>query len=267
MTAPASATVSDNPLLRDGAGPSGLPDFAAVKPDHFPPAFDAALKAHRAEIAAIAGQPAAPDFVNTVDALEQSGAALTRIANVFFVLAGADTSDALQAVERDVAPLLSRHDSEIFLDAALFGRIDALWRRHRAGELTGEQALSAEQARVLERYHVRFMRAGAALDRDSKARLASIGERLASLGTAFGQNVLADESDYTLVLDDDDLAGLPDFVRAAAKAAAEERGHAGKHAVTLLRSSIEPFLTFSARRDLREKAHRAWLARGEGGGK
>lgn len=267
MTAPASATVSDNPLLRDGAGPSGLPDFAAVKPDHFPPAFDAALKAHRAEIAAIAGQPAAPDFVNTVDALEQSGAALTRIANVFFVLAGADTSDALQAVERDVAPLLSRHDSEIFLDAALFGRIDALWRRHRAGELTGEQALSAEQARVLERYHVRFMRAGAALDRDSKARLGSIGERLASLGTAFGQNVLADESDYTLVLDDDDLAGLPDFVRAAAKAAAEERGHAGKHAVTLLRSSIEPFLTFSARRDLREKAHRAWLARGEGGGK
>ena len=267
MTAPASATVSDNSLLRDGAGPSGLPDFAAVKPEHFPPAFDAALKAHRAEIAAIAGQPAAPDFPNTVDALEQSGAALTRIANVFFVLAGADTSDALQAVERDVAPLLSRHDSEIFLNAALFGRIDALWRRHKAGELTGEHALSAEQARVLERYHVRFMRAGAALDQDSKARLAAIGERLASLGTAFGQNVLADESDYTLVLDDDDLAGLPDFVRAAAKAAAEERGHPGKHVVTLLRSSIEPFLTFSGRRDLREKAHRAWLARGEGGGK
>jgi len=260
-----STPAARNPLteaLAEGgwSGPDGLPDFAAVRPEHFPDAFAAALAAHRGEIAAIAGQEAAPDFDNTVAALEKSGAALTRIANLFFLLAGADTGEALQAVERDMTPLLSRHDSEIFMNEALFRRVDALWRRRDA------LPLDDEQRRVLERYHVRFTRAGAGLAPEKRRRLAEIGERLAALGTAFGQNVLADESGYCLVLEDDDLAGLPDFVRAAARAAAEERGHPGKHVVTLLRSSIEPFLTFSARRDLREKAHRAWLARGENGG-
>ena len=127
--------------------------------------------------------------------------------------------------------------------------------------------LTAEQARVLDRYHARYKRAGAALDAAAKARLGDINERLATLGTTFSQNVLADEQGYTLVLDgEDDLAGLPDFVRAAAQAAAEERGLAGKHVITLSRSSVEPFLQFSARRDLREKIFRAWIARGDGGG-
>ena len=127
--------------------------------------------------------------------------------------------------------------------------------------------LTAEQVRVLERYHARYKRAGAALDAAAKARLGDINERLATLGTTFSQNVLADEQGYTLVLDgEDDLAGLPDFVRAAAQAAAEERGLAGKHVITLSRSSVEPFLQFSARRDLREKIFRAWIARGDGGG-
>ena len=127
--------------------------------------------------------------------------------------------------------------------------------------------LTAEQARVLDRYHAMYKRAGAALDAAAKARLGDINERLATLGTAFSQNVLADEQGYTLVLDgEDDLAGLPDFVRAAAQAAAEERGLAGKHVITISRSSVEPFLQFSARRDLREKIFRAWIARGDGGG-
>ena len=147
------------------------------------------------------------------------------------------------------------------MNEALFRRIDSLHRRR------DKLGLTAEQQRVLERYHLMFKRAGAALDAAAKARLAEINERLATLGTTFGQNVLADEQGYTLVLEgEDDLAGLPDFVRAAARAAAEERGLAGKHVITLSRSSVEPFLQFSARRDLREKVFRAWIARGDGGG-
>ena len=147
------------------------------------------------------------------------------------------------------------------MDAALFGRFDGLYQTRE--RLT----LSAEERRVLERYHLKFVRAGAALDVATKARLADINARLATLGTIFSQNVLADEQAYALLLDgEEDLAGLPDFVRAAARGAAEERGHAGKHVITLSRSSVEPFLQFSARRDLREKAFRAWIARGAGGG-
>ncbi len=126
--------------------------------------------------------------------------------------------------------------------------------------------LGAEEARVLERYHTRFVRAGAALDKSAQDRLAAINERLASLGTQFGQNVLADEKSFAMVLDEGDLAGLPDFARAAARAAAEERGHSNKYVITLARSSVETFLQFSARRDLREKAFQAWIRRGENGG-
>ncbi len=248
------------PLAAAWTGAFGLPPFEAAKAEHFLPAFERALQAHRAEIAAIAGNPAEPDFTNTIEALERSGTELTRVGNLFFVLAGADTSDALQGVERDISPLLARHDSEIHLNEGLFRRIEAVWR---ARESLG---LSSEQRRVLDRYHTQFVRAGARLEPAKKLRLAEIGERLASLGTSFGQNVLADEKDYALVLEEGDLAGLPGFVLGAARGAADERGLKGKHVITLLRSSIEPFLQFSARRDLREKAHHAWIMRGQNGG-
>ncbi len=251
---------AENPFFQTWSHPFAVPPFAAIAPEHFRPAFDRALAAHRAEIDAIAGSLAAPDFANTIAALERGGAELTRVGNVFFVLAGAHTSDALQAIERDIAPLLARHDNEIYLNAALFRRIDDLHRRRESLGLT------AEERRVLERYHLIFVRAGAGLDAAAQRRLAQINERLASLGTSFGQNVLADEKAYALVLEQGDLAGLPDFLLAAARAAAEERGFAGKHVITLSRSSIEPFLQFSARRDLREKAHHAWIMRGENGG-
>ena len=242
-------TEAENPLLADWNEPFGVPPFGRIRPEHFRPAFAHAFAEHAAEVAAIAAEPAAPSFANTIEALERSGEALTRVDNVFDALAGAHTNDAILEIEREIAPLDARHWNKILMDAALFGRIEALHRdRDRL-------ALTAEQRRVLERYHVMFTRAGAALDAGSKARLAAINERLATLGTAFGQNVLADEQSYALVLDGEaDLAGLPDFVRAAARQAAEERGMAGKHVVTLSRSSVEPFLEFSARRDLREKA-------------
>src|SRR3569832_937326 len=248
------------PLLSAFTGRFGLPAFTDVRPEHFRPAFDAALAAHRAEIDRIAGSPDKPTFANTIEALETSGRAVERVANVFFVLAGADTGDAIEAVERDVAPLLARHSNALYLNRALYARIADLYaRRHSLG-------LNAEQARILDRYLTRFVRAGAALDEAQQDRLAAINERLASLGTQFGQNVLADEKSYALILEEGDLAGLPDFARDAARAAAEERGHKGKYAITLARSSAETFLQFSARRDLREKLFQAFVKRGENGG-
>jgi peptidyl-dipeptidase Dcp len=249
-----------NPLLADWIAPFAVPPFAAIRPEHFGPAFKAALAEHRDEIAAIAGQHEAATFDNTIVALERSGRLLDRVAGVFFVLAGADTSDAIQAVEREISPVLAAHWNAIHLDDALFRRIDALFA-HRA-----ELGLSAEQARVLERYHVTFRRAGAGQKPEVKARLAALAERLATLGTDFGQHVLSDEQTFTLPLrNEEDFAGLSEAQRVAARAAAEERGLPDA-VITLSRSSVEPFLQSSARRDLREQAFKAWIARGERGG-
>src|SRR5262245_21501676 len=259
QTEVSASEAADNPLLEKWDG-FGVPPFGRISPDHFLAAFPRAFVAHTAEVAAIASNAAAPSFANTIAALEASGEALTRTANVFNLLAGAHTDDAILAIERELAPLKAKHWDAILMDAALFGRIDRLYR------MRDRLALSAEERRVLERYHVRFVRAGAALDPATKALLADINARLATLGTIFSQNVLADERNYALLLEgEEDLAGLPDFVRAAARGAAEERGHAGKHLITLARSSVEPFLQFSERRDLREKVFRAWTARGAGG--
>jgi peptidyl-dipeptidase Dcp len=257
MIAPQDA----NPLLLPWPGPDGVPPFAAIRPEHFEPAFAQAMAEQLAEIDAIVAQAAAPDFDNTIAALENSGRSLDRVSGVFFALAGAHTSDEIMEVERAMAPKLAAHDNAIDHNEKLFRRVAAVWEKREALHL------APEQARLLDRYMTDFRRAGAHLEPAAKARLAAIGERLAELSTAFAQNVLADEQDYALVLETkDDLAGLPDFVLAAAREAAEERGLAGKHAITLSRSSVEPFLQFSARRDLREKIFKAWIARGDKGG-
>ncbi|VTZ50491.1 Dipeptidyl carboxypeptidase [Methylocella tundrae] len=251
---------SENPLLKPWTGPFETPPFERIKPAHFRPAFDIALKEARGEIDAVAANPEPPAFANTIEALERAGRSLTRVASVFFNLAGAATNDELEAVEREIAPILSRHRSATYLNEALFSRIDALKTNEQNLDLTGEQS------RVLNRYFLNFTRNGAGLPAESKARLAEIGERLASLGAQFGQNVLADEKSYLLLLDESELEGLSkSFIASAARTAAE-RGFPGKYGVTLSRSSIEPFLQFSKRRDLREKAFRAWAARGESGG-
>jgi peptidyl-dipeptidase Dcp len=251
----------ENPLLSPWTGPFGAPPFGSIRPEHFRPAFDAAIAGNLAEIAAIKADPEPPGFDNTILALERSGRALDRVARVFFHLAGADSNDEIEAIEREIAPKLARARSAILLDDELFRRVDAV----HAGLATS--GLDSEARRLVDRHHLAFTRAGAGLAADKKARLAEIGERLAALGATFGQNVLADERAYLLVLEiPDALAGLPpEFLASAARTAAE-RGHPGKHAVTLSRSSIEPFLQFSARRDLREKAFRAFLARGANGG-
>ena len=247
-----------NPLLQPWQTPFGLPPFAQIRPEHYGPAFLHAMQTHRAEADAIAQSGERPTFDNTLAAFDRCGRDLGRIARLFFNLAASETSPALQAVEREISPRLAAHYSAIHLHATLFARIDGLFERREQLRLT------PEQQRLTERIHLDFVRAGARLPAAARVRYAAIMERLAELSTRFSQNVLADETGYRLVLRDErDLAGLPQDLRAAARAAAQERGEADVWIITLSRSLIVPFLTFSDRRDLREQAFIAWTRRGE----
>ena len=244
-----------NALLADWKTPFQLPPFDAIKEDEFGPAFEVALADARANIAAIATQETPPSFANTIEEMERAEAALDRVAGVFFNLSGADSTPALEALQRDLSPKLAAYHSEMMMNAALWARVKML----------SSKGLSEEQARVLELYQRMFRRAGAELEGADKTRFAAIMQRLATLGTGFSQNLLADERSWHMPLAKADLEGLPEDVISAAKSAAEARGEAG-HVLTLSRSLITPFLQFSPRRDLREKAFKAWVARGENGG-
>ncbi|MBP5991854.1 MAG: M3 family metallopeptidase [Piscinibacter sp.] len=252
------STATSNPLLQPWDTPFGLPPFDRIRAEHFAPAFEAARAAHLAELDAIAAQREAPSFENTIAALDRSGRLYWRIEGVFHNLAASDTSPALQQAERELAPQLAAHQNAIYMHRGLFERIAALHARR------DELGLTPEQRRALERFHFDFVRAGALLTDQAQQRYARVTERLAELTTRFGQNVLADEAAFRLELRSEaELAGLPEFVRAAARQAAADRGIADAHVITLSRSLIVPFLTFSERRDLREQAWRAWTRRGE----
>lgn len=248
--------MTDNPFFETWTTPFEMPPFDRIHAEHFAPAFDRGMTEQLMEIEAIAANPDAPTFANTLEALERGGRLLERVANVFFNLTSSATTDALDAIERDYAPKLAQHHMRIALDPRLFARIDALHEKR------GSLNLDVAQRRLLERRHLDFMRAGAGLAPDAKRRMAEISERMASLHTIFGQNVLHDEKEWQLVLAETDLAGLPPSVRNAARQAADERGQSGRWVITLARSSVEPFLTFSARRDLRRRAFEAWTRRG-----
>ena len=254
--------LDDNPLLQpEWETPFGLPPFDRIKTEHFRPAFEEALRRAKAEIEAIATDKAAPSFDNTLLALERSGGALKRVAMVFFNLVGTDATPELQKIQAEIAPKLARFNSETMLDARLFERVEAVFEQRDA------LPLSAEQRRVLEETRRDFHRAGAGLDAEARARMTEIKARRAELGAQIMQNLLADEADFALRLEtQDDLAGLPDFLKDAAEAAARERGWKDGYAITLSRALVEPFLMYSARRDLREQAYRAWIGRGEKGG-
>ena len=252
--------MTENPFFESWTTPFGMPPFDRIRPEHFPPAFDHGMQEQIAEIAAIVASSAAPSFADTIEALERSGRLLERVSRVFFNLDASNTDDALEAIARDYAPRLAQHQIRIALHPALFALIANLYARRAS------LGLDPDQLRLIERYYLRFVRSGALLSAAQKERMAAISERLASLHTLFGQNVLHDEQDWQLVLDETDLDGLPGFARAAAAQAAEERGIAGRYAVTLSRSAVEPFLTFSSRRDLRRALWEAWTARGAKGG-
>jgi peptidyl-dipeptidase Dcp len=246
-----------NPLLRPWQTPFETPPFAEIAPEHFLPAFEQAFADHAAEIAAITLDPAAPDFANTVTALERAGKLLSKVSAVFYDLVSAHSNPALLEIDKEVSLRMARHWNPIMMNAVLFGRI-ALLHNNRA-----TLGLTPEQMRLLERTYTRFHRAGAGLDEAAKTRMAEINERLAHLGTAFSHHLLGDEQDWFMELGEEDRDGLSDSFVAAAQAAASERGMEGKAIVTLSRSFVEPFLKSSTRRDLREKVLKAFTARGD----
>ena len=238
-------------------GPLGLPRFEAIAREDFAPAFEWAMEEHLREIDRIASSPAEPSFNNTMEALERAGEALSRIGAIFWTLAGNDTDDVIQALERELSPRMARHYAAITMNEALFARVKKLY------EQRNELDLTPEQDRLLDRSYKNFVRAGALLEGKDRDRFRAINERLAELGTAFAQNMLADEREFVVALREEDLDGLPLWLRGAMWEAAKERG-LEDWAVTLSRSIIEPFLTHSTRRDLREKAMEGWIARGTG---
>lgn len=250
---------TDHPLTH-WTGPFGLPDFSRIKDEDFAPAFEKALKLHEADIEAIAANPEPATIENTLAALELGGDPLHRVSTIFWCKAGAHTNEAIQALERDIAPKMARHYSAISMNDRLFARIDDLYQRRE------KLALDAETLRVLERTWKNFVRAGAKLEAEGKARLSAANEELAGLGARFGQNVLADEKNWVLFIDEADLTGLPGFLKSAMAEAAETRGEKGRYAITLSRSIYEPFMSFSDRRDLREKAFEGFTMRGQMGG-
>jgi peptidyl-dipeptidase Dcp len=252
---------NQNPLLSRWTGKFGEPPFGKIEARHFRPALQVAFREHKAEIEKIVASTARPSFANTIVALEKSGTLLSRVGAVFGNLEAADSTPELQDIAREMSPRFAAHETQILLDQRLFRRIDDLYQRREALKLNDEDR------RVLERHHLTFVRAGARLSSAAKSRVKVINSRLASLVTQFMQNVLKDEQSWKLILDGErDFAGLPPSFVEGAKRAASDAGLKGKGLVTLARSSVEGFLTFSSRRDLREQAFKAWIARGANGG-
>ena len=251
-------TQMTNPLLSDWNTPFGIAPFDLISDADFAPAFEIALQKHRAEIAAISGSTDASNFSNTIEAMESAGADLHKVLSVFYSVAGADSNDARDALQRDFSPKLAAHSSAITSNKALFDKIADCWKRRDSLNL------NEEQQRVLMLTHRSFVRAGAALTGDEDTRMQEIMSRLAVLSTQFTQNLLADERSWYMELAETDLEGLPDFAIAAARSAGEEKGLGPL--LTTSRSIITPFLQFSPRRDLRKKAYSAWVARGANGG-
>jgi peptidyl-dipeptidase Dcp len=247
-----------NPLLQDWTGPYGLPPFHAIQPEHFEPAFDAAMREQLTEVDAIASQPGPPTFANTIAAFDACGRLFTRTGLLFGNLTNSHTNEALQAVQRRMAPRLAAHENAICMHRRLFDRIDVLHEQRDA------LALDGEDLRLLERTHLDFVLAGAKLSPAARRRHGRVTEEIAELTTRFAQNLLAEEAGWLLQLHDEaDLAGLPSSVREATRTAAAERGLGpDAHAITLSPSLAEPFLTFSQRRDLREAVWRARVQRG-----
>ena len=248
-----------NPLLQDWETPFQIAPFDQISDDDFEPALEAALDSHLNEIDAITSCDFDPTFSNTIEALEQAGNLLDRVLGVFFTVAGADSNPTRDALQREFSPRLAAHFSTISSNKALFSRVATVWENRDKFDL------SPEQLRVLMLTHRGFVRAGAALEGPDDSRMKAIKSRLAVLGTQFSQNLLADERSWYLPLGENDLKGLPDFVIDAARSAGLEKKSTGP-VITLSRSLIVPFLQFSPRRDLREKAFLAWQARGANGG-
>lgn len=254
----ALANGGDNPFLRAWTLPNGAPPFDQVKPEHYLPAFEAGIAERRAEIAAITQQRSAATFANTIEKLEGGGEILNRVQAVFFNMSSANTSAEIQGIQREISPKLAAFRNDVYLDPALFARIEKVYE--------GREKLPADQRRVTEKYYDDFVRSGAKLDAAQKQRVREIDQRMSMLSVQFQQNQLADSNAFALELvTEADRAGLPKFALDAALQAGKDAGQDGKYLITLSRSSVETFLQLGENRQLREKAFKAWAARGANG--
>ncbi len=250
----------DNPFFAKWETPFETPPFDVIKEADFMPAFEAGIEMHKAEIALITESKKKPKFKNTIEALDRSGALLTKVGNVFGCLNGANTNEEIQQIARDVTPMLSKHQDDILLNATLFERVKAVY------ETKDKLKLKVEQSTLLDETYKVFVRGGANLDEDKKAELRVINEELSNLTLKFGQNILKEDNAFQLVIDNStDLAGLPEAVIAGAAEAASALGHDGKWVFTLHKPSWIPFLQYSEKRDLREKIYKAYYSRGNNG--
>ena len=251
-----------NPLLAPWTGPyGGVPPFDKARVEQLKPALEAGMAQQLEEVDRIANEAAAPTFENTIAALERTGRTLDRVGTVYGIYSSTLNDDAVQAVEREMSPKLAAFSDQITQNTKLFERIAKIY------ETRADLRLTPEQQRLSWLYYTNFVRAGAKLEGDAKKRLSEINQQLAGLYTQFGQNVLKDENEQTILVDDAaQLAGLPPSVRDGLAQSAEARGQKGKWAIDNTRSVIEPFLTYADDRALREKAWRMFVNRGDGGG-
>jgi peptidyl-dipeptidase Dcp len=251
----------DNPLLAPSPLPFQFPQFDLIQPEHYLPAFEQGMQEHLAEIEAITSQVEAPTFADTLIPLELSGSLLNRTATIFYSLRSAHTNEELNAIEVEIAPLLSAHSDQIYLNDALFERIDTLFQSRNSLDL------NAESLRLLEETHKAFIRAGAQLDETDKERLRTINTELAELSTRFGQNVLNEVNELAIVVEDSaELAGLSDAEIQAAADEARARDLAGKYVIPLLNTSGQPVLANLENRALRQRIYETSLSRGNRGG-
>lgn len=256
------AADTGNPFLSEFETPYGTPDFDRIKVEHYEPAFLKGIEQQNEEIKAIVENPDEPSFENTIVALDNSGEILARVSGVFFALTEADTNDEMMALEAKIAPMLSEHSDNIFLNQELYKRVAAVHAQEEAGKIQ----LTTEQHYLLDKYYKEFVRSGAGLDAQKQERLREINKQLSTLTIEFGNHVLADNNDYLLVVDKkEDLAGLPDAVIAGAAQEAKAHGKDGKWVFTLQESSRTPLLQYAQNRELRKNIYQAYTSLGNRG--
>lgn len=256
------AADTDNPFLTEFETPYGTPDFNRIKVEHYEPAFLKGIEQQNQEIKAIVENPDEPTFENTIVALDNSGEILARVSGVFFALTEADTNDELMALEGKIAPMLSEHSDNIFLNQDLYKRVASVHAQEEAGKIK----LTTEQHYLLDKYYKEFIRSGAGLDAQKQERLREINKQLSTLTIEFGNHVLADNNDYLLVVDKkEDLAGLPEAVIEGAAHEAKAHGKDGKWVFTLQESSRTPLLQYAQNRELRKNIYQAYTSLGNRG--
>ncbi len=251
-----SADSGANPFFSEWDTPYGVPPFEQIKPEHYMPAFEAAMEQHNAEIAAITECTEQPTFENTILAYDNSGIMLSEVYNIFGMVSAAETNDKLQAIDEQLSPMITEHIGRISLNEALFTRIRAIYDSRQS------LSLDAEQTRLVEKIYSSFVRGGALLDPEQKSRMEQINSELSTLGVKFGQNLLAENNRFRLELGSEQLGGLPSGIRSAAKDAAKAAGLNNRWLFTLQAPSWIPFLTYSEDRSLREKLYKGYISRG-----